>query len=115
MKKIKLSLIALTLVFAASMVQAGGFHLSICLPFFAPVTPVYVMPAPQPPPVLVIPAQPAPVVEMVSICPGDGYVWVGGYWTWIGTQWTWVRGGWNYHPIYWGNREHWHSNYGYRR
>ena len=26
--------------------------------------------------------------------PGDGMVWVGGYWQWTGSDWAWYYGGW---------------------
>ena len=44
----------------------------------------------QPPP-------PAPV-EVVTVAPAPGLVWVGGYWGWYGGHYTWVSGGWHQPP-----------------
>ena len=39
-------------------------------------------------------APPAPVVETVTVAPGPGFVWIGGYWGWHRHHWVWVRGRW---------------------
>ena len=36
---------------------------------------------------------PIPVYEQ-PICPGDGYIWVPGYWAWDGSEYYWVPGTW---------------------
>lgn len=77
--------------------------------FGTPVPPPVIMaPAPvvvAPGPVVVPPPMPAPVVEMVPVCPSPGYIWVGGNWGWCNNRWAWTRG-------HWGPPPHW--NYGHR-
>jgi len=53
-----------------------------------------------PVPVLVAPV--APVVETVPTCPGEGYVWVPGYWTGYGARRVWTAGFWRapVHAVY---------------
>jgi len=85
----------------------AGVHVgfSVGVPFPAPVV---VAPAPvvvAAPPVVITPAAPAPIVEVASVCPAPGYVWVGGRWGWCNNRWVWTRG-------YWGAPAHW--GYGYR-
>ena len=74
-------------------------------------------------PVMVAP--PPPRVEVITVAPYPGYVWIGGYWgwnlgrhVWIGGRWAmppaghaWVPGawgrhgdGWRYRGGYWGRR-----------
>jgi len=50
--------------------------------------------APPPPPgrVYVVPAPPRERVEVVTVAPGPGYVWVGGHWGWAGQSSAWVPG-----------------------
>src|SRR5579862_1162512 len=45
-------------------------------------------------------APPPPVVETVTVSPGPGYIWVGGFWTWRHHHWDWVSGRWAYPPRY---------------
>ncbi|MGH9440935.1 MAG: YXWGXW repeat-containing protein [Thermoanaerobaculia bacterium] len=33
--------------------------------------------------------------ERIPRRPGDGYVWVGGYWGWQGSRWMWTPGRWD--------------------
>jgi hypothetical protein len=37
---------------------------------------------------------PEPLYEQMTDSPGDGYVWVDGYWHWNGDEWVWVAGRW---------------------
>lgn len=37
---------------------------------------------------------PDPVPELAPVSPGDGYVWVNGYWDWNGADWYWANGYW---------------------
>ena len=37
---------------------------------------------------------PEPLYEQVPAAPGDGYVWIDGYWHWNGDEWVWVGGRW---------------------
>jgi hypothetical protein len=74
------------------------------------------------------PAEPAPLAEVVTPCPGDGYVWISGYWNWNGYQYFWCPGLWSIVPYgygyiapYWGwyhghrvfYRGHWERGHGY--
>lgn len=52
-----------------------------------------VAPAAQPQVVYVRQAPPSPRVEVISIAPGPGYVWLGGEWIWNG-GWAWESGRW---------------------
>lgn len=54
--------------------------------------PVVVAPAP-PAEVVVTEAPPAPQVEVVTVSPGPGFIWVGGIWAWHG-RWVWESGHW---------------------
>ncbi len=88
-------------------VNAGvHFGISFGIPVPAPVVaapaPVVVAPAP----VAVAAVMPAPVVEVVPVCPTPGYIWVGGSWGWCNNRWVWTRGHWG-PPAHWG-----HANYG---
>ena len=69
-----------------------------------------------------------PVYEQ-PLCPGDGYLWVPGYWAWNGNEYYWVPGEWMeppefgylWTPCYWGfsngfyvfHRGYWGRNVGY--
>ena len=71
---------------------------------------------------------PLPVYEQ-PLCPGDGYLWVPGYWAWTGDEYYWVPGEWIeppedgylWTPCYWGftngfyvfHRGYWGRNVGY--
>nr|HEX4318432.1 YXWGXW repeat-containing protein [Kofleriaceae bacterium] len=37
---------------------------------------------------------PDPLYEQEPAAPGDGYVWIDGYWHWNGDEWVWVGGRW---------------------
>ncbi len=37
---------------------------------------------------------PPPRVEVVTVAPRPGYVWVRGYWHWNGGAWVWTSGQW---------------------
>ncbi len=37
---------------------------------------------------------PDPLYEQVPPSPGDGFVWIDGYWHWNGEEWVWVGGRW---------------------
>src|SRR6185503_2754846 len=70
---------------------------------------------------------PEPLDEQQTPSPGDGYVWIDGYWHWNGYDWVWVAGRWEqqqdgyvyvqpyydysgsvyvYTPGYWAPRNH---------
>jgi hypothetical protein len=58
-------------------------------------------------------APPPPLVEVVPVAPGPGYLWVGGRWGWVGTRWVWrpgrhvvVRPGYQFRPGHWQARPH---------
>jgi hypothetical protein len=42
-------------------------------------------------------APPAPIVEVATVAPGPGFVWVGGAWNWQG-RWVWQAGRWGRPP-----------------
>jgi hypothetical protein len=44
--------------------------------------------------VVVTEPPPAPVVETITVSPGPGFVWIGGYWGWGGGRWHWQTGHW---------------------
>jgi hypothetical protein len=53
-------------------------------------------------------APPAPQVEVVSVAPVPGYIWLSGYWGWNGGRHEWVPGRWEaprpgyrYEPHHW--------------
>ncbi|HTL53743.1 MAG TPA: hypothetical protein VL860_14305 [Planctomycetota bacterium] len=46
--------------------------------------------------IIVRDAPPAPIIEVISECPGPDYIWIGGWWYWS-DRWVWRRG-------YWGRR-----------
>ncbi len=51
-------------------------------------------PLPLGPVVYVDRAPPAPYNEVVTVAPGPGYVWIGGYHGWTGRDYVWNRGYW---------------------
>lgn len=61
---------------------------------------------------------PAAVVEVRSVAPGPGYVWVPGYHRWDGAAYVWVPGAWavppaaHYHAWVPGHWAH-HAHHGY--
>lgn len=85
----KMMLLA-ALVGAATVSANAGvrFNVDLVVP-----TPVVVAP--------VLPPAPAPMVEVVPVCPGVGYVWAPGYWAFRDHAYVWVRGAWNYRPVGW--------------
>lgn len=42
-------------------------------------------------------APPEPQVEVVTVAPGPGYFWIGGYWNWYGGRYVWAPGHWEAH------------------
>src|SRR4051812_26426803 len=48
----------------------------------------------QPSPYYVESMPPEPLYEQMSSSPGDGSVWIDGYWHWNGYEWVWVNGRW---------------------
>jgi WXXGXW repeat (2 copies) len=48
--------------------------------------------------VVVTRAPPPLRVETQTVAPGQGYVWMGGYWRWTGTDYVWVPGTWVVRP-----------------
>src|SRR5688572_1884750 len=61
------------------------------------------MASPAPRAVVVTVAPPRPVVEVRTINPGYGYIWIDGYWGWSGGQWVWSSGRWETERVgyYW--------------
>jgi outer membrane lipoprotein SlyB len=68
-------------------------------------------------------APPPPPVEVVTLAPAPGYVWIGGDWVWDG-RWVWRAGYWTLPPYsravwvhgYWARGPHgWHRYPGYWR
>jgi hypothetical protein len=52
-----------------------------------------------PPEAMIVAEAPPPVpVEVVTVAPAPGLVWVGGYWGWYGGRYVWVSGGWHRPP-----------------
>ncbi len=43
------------------------------------------------------PAAP-PYVDVVPVCPGPDFVWIGGIWVWGGSGWVWENGRWDRRP-----------------
>ena len=39
---------------------------------------------------------PEPLYEQMTTSPGDGSVWIDGYWHWNGDEWVWVNGRWEH-------------------
>jgi len=48
----------------------------------------------EPSPYTVSGMPPEPLYEQMSDSPGDGSVWIDGYWHWNGYEWVWVNGRW---------------------
>ena len=48
----------------------------------------------QPSPYYVESSPPEPLYEQMSDSPGDGSVWIDGYWHWNGYEWVWITGRW---------------------
>lgn len=56
-------------------------------------------------------APPAPYSEQMIVSPGQGHVWIGGYWNWTGRDYVWTRGHWtvpargysSWNPGHWRN------------
>lgn len=42
-------------------------------------------------------APPGDPGEVVTVSPGPGYFWIGGYWNWVGNRHVWVGGRWEAH------------------
>ena len=100
----------------------AGVHFGISLGIPVPA-PVVVAPAPMvvaPAPVVVPPPAPAPIVEVIPVCPTPGYIWVGGSWGWCHNHWVWTRGHWGppvhrgygIHASYYGGG--YHGGHGHR-
>ena len=61
-------------------------------------------------------APPAAYNEVVTVAPGPGYVWVGGYYGWSGRDYLWNRGYWSlpargyttWNPGYWHRHDRGH-------
>lgn len=45
----------------------------------------------------VMAAPPPAPGEVVTVAPGPGYFWIGGYWNWVGHRHVWVGGHWEAH------------------
>ena len=73
-------------------------------------------PLPPLPVVYVDRAPPAAYNEVVTVAPGPGYVWVGGYYGWSGRDYLWNRGYWSlpargyttWSPGYWHRHDRGH-------
>lgn len=73
-------------------------------------------PLPLVPVVYIDRAPPVAYNEVVTLAPGPGYVWIGGYQSWTGRDYVWTRGYWSlpargythWNPGYWHrhNRGH---------
>jgi hypothetical protein len=61
-----------------------------------------------PPEIEVETAPPAPLVDVETPMPGDGYVWIGGAWGWEGGRWQWHGGRWDRPPH---RGAHWVANH----
>ncbi|HEX7839497.1 MAG TPA: hypothetical protein VF469_18600, partial [Kofleriaceae bacterium] len=48
----------------------------------------------EPTPYSVSGMPPEPLYEQMTASPGDGLVWIDGYWHWNGYEWVWVNGRW---------------------
>ena len=48
----------------------------------------------EPSPYSVDSMPPEPLYEQMTPSPGDGFVWIDGYWHWNGYEWVWVNGRW---------------------
>src|SRR6516165_1362624 len=73
--------------------------LTACVVYRTPYHEAVVVEGGAPPgAVVVADAPPAPQVEVVTVAPAPGLVWVGGYWGWYGGRYVWVSGGWHSPP-----------------
>ena len=65
---------------------------------------------------------PPPRVEVYSVAPGSGFVWIGGFWHWVGSEYVWSPGRWVrpprrravWAPGYWEHgrdRYRWHEGH----
>jgi len=50
----------------------------------------------EPTPYTVSGMPPEPLYEQMTSSPGDGFVWIDGYWHWNGYEWVWVNGRWEH-------------------
>jgi hypothetical protein len=50
--------------------------------------------ASEPAPYSVDSMPPEPLYEQMSPSPGDGFVWIDGFWHWNGYEWVWINGRW---------------------
>jgi hypothetical protein len=50
----------------------------------------------EPSPYYVSSMPPEPLYEQMTSSPGDGSVWIDGYWHWNGYEWVWVNGRWEH-------------------
>jgi len=109
--KTKMFLIA-ALLGATALTATAGARFRVSIGFPAPV-------AVATPVLYATPFEPAPVtvVQTVPPCPGEGYVWVAGYWSNLPTGRAWVPGAWHYRstPVAYVNDRHdarnWHDGY----
>ena len=52
---------------------------------------------------------PPPPVEVVTVAPGPGWFWIGGYWNWVGGRHVWIGGRWeSRRPGYGWAPHRWH-------
>ena len=83
MRKPSPSLLATALVGVALALVVSGCAVAVRAPL--PLGPV----------VYVDRAPPVAYNEVVTIAPGSGYVWVGGFYGWSGRDYVWNRGYWS--------------------
>jgi len=66
-------------------------------------------------PEVVVPEAPPPALgEVVTVAPGPGFIWIGGFWDWGPSGWFWVHGHWGHRPFhgavwagpFWEHHEH---------
>src|SRR5262245_50435375 len=53
----------------------------------------------EPTPNYVASMPPEPLYEQMTPSPGEGSVWIDGYWHWNGYEWVWVNGRWERQQI----------------
>jgi len=82
------------------LMVAAILSLSACVVAFRPPPHEVMMVDGAPPPgdVVVDQVPPAAPVEVVTVSPDPGLIWVGGYWGWYGGRYVWVSGGWHRPP-----------------
>lgn len=73
-------------VLALAFIASIGLVLAACVPTRVGYTVYARVPPPE------------PYVEVVAASPGDGYVWVDGYWHWTGDHYRWIGGHWAARP-----------------